>query len=45
MEKIRNILEVAIPIVQLTLALICWGFMIYYVIERVKELRNENKAN
>lgn len=45
MEKIRNILEVTIPIVQLTLALICWGAMVYYVIERVKELRNENKTN
>lgn len=42
---IRHILGVVIPIVELTLALICWGAMIYYVIERVKELRNENKAN
>lgn len=42
---IRDILEVVIPIVQLTLALICWGAMVYYVIERTREIKNENKTN
>ena len=45
MEKIRDILEIALPVIQLTLAVICWGAMIYYVFVRLKELENENKTN
>jgi len=38
----RNIIEVALPTIELTLALICWVLMVYYVIERIREIKNEN---
>jgi hypothetical protein len=37
MEMIRNIL----PTIQIGLAIICWGFAIYYIIERIKEIKKK----
>ena len=49
MQELRNILEIVLPPVQLTLAAICWIYMIYYIIIRLKEIKtqniNENKTN
>ncbi len=42
---IRNILEIVLPIVQLTLVALCWVLMGYYVYIRLKEIKNENKTN
>lgn len=39
METIKNIL----PIIQISLAITCWAFIIYYVFERLKERRNDKK--
>lgn len=43
--EIRQILGIAIPILQIALTIVCWGYMIYYVRLRKKEKANENKAN
>jgi hypothetical protein len=45
MQTTRNILEIVLPIVEITLAVICWMAMIYYVFIRLKEIENENKTN
>ena len=45
MTKIRDILEIVLPVVQITLAIACWGAMIYYVFVRLKEIKNENQTN
>lgn len=43
--EIREILGIAIPILQIALTIVCWGYMIHYVRLRLKEKANENKAN
>lgn len=43
--QIKEILGIAIPIVQIALTIVCWGYMIHYVRLRLKEKANENKAN
>lgn len=43
--EIREILGIAIPILQIALTIVCWGYMIHYVRLRKKEKENENKAN
>jgi hypothetical protein len=49
MQPLRNFLEVVLFPLQLSLAAICWGYMIYYVIIRLKQIKteklNENKTN
>lgn len=49
MQTLRNFLEIVLFPIQLSLAAVCWGYMIYYVIIRLKEIKiqklNENKAN
>lgn len=49
MQSLRNFLEVVLFPLQLSLAAICWGYMIYYVIIRLKQIKteklNENKTN
>ena len=49
MQSLRNFLEIVLFPLQLSLAAICWGYMIYYVIIRLKQIKteklNENKTN
>lgn len=49
MQSVRNVLEIILFPIQLSLTAVCWGYMVAYVITRLKEIKtqkiNENKAN
>jgi hypothetical protein len=49
MQSVRNVLEIILFPIQLSLVAVCWGYMVSYVIIRLKEIKtqklNENEAN